>query len=577
MKPESPVTFTPETAADAWMGLLAMRGVDYLFANGGTDFAPVVEAYAKGEKLGWRLPEIVIVPHENMGIAMAHGYAMVTGRPQAMMVHVGVGTANTLNGLINASRTNIPILLTAGRTPITESGAVPAARNNYIHWAQEHFDQGGMLREFVKWDYELRHPEQVETVLDRALAICKSEPQGPVYVTLPREVLAQGFTQRFSQDTTIQPASAPAADAEALEEAAKLLGAAKRPLLITANGGRTPEGSRAIEQLAQALAVPVVHYRPRYLALSTEHPMQCGWDPQPFLKEADVVLVVDCDVPWIPREGNPKPDARIIHIGPDPLFARYPLRGFRTDLALTGGVAVTLQALWRSAQKHAVFPRLIEERRQAVSKQSEETRRKGRAGFEPMPPTITGKWLSACMNRLLGSDTLLVNEYPTVLEEMLIPEPGRYFGNPSAGGLGWGMGAALGAKLASPDKEVICAIGDGAYMFGNPTATHYVSEAMKLPILFVIANNARWAAVHRSTLSTYPKGYAAGREKPPFATLEPSPRFEHVVKASGGHGERVTEPKDLMPALERALRVVREDKRQALVNVCLEVSYVKTS
>ena len=101
MKPESPVTFTPETAADAWMGLLAMRGVDYLFANGGTDFAPVVEAYAKGEKLGWRLPEIVIVPHENMGIAMAHGYAMVTGRPQIVMVHVVVGTANALGGIIN--------------------------------------------------------------------------------------------------------------------------------------------------------------------------------------------------------------------------------------------------------------------------------------------------------------------------------------------------------------------------------------------------------------------------------------------------------------------------------------------
>jgi acetolactate synthase-1/2/3 large subunit len=161
----------------------------------------------------------------------------------------------------------------------SRSRAVPAARNNYIHWAQEHFDQGGMLREFVKWDYELRHPEQVETVLDRALAICKSEPQGPVYVTLPREVLAQGFTRKFSQDTTIQAASVPAADAEALEEAAKLLGAAKRPLLITANGGRTLDSARAIEQLAQTLAVPVVHYRPRYLALSTEHPMQCGWDP----------------------------------------------------------------------------------------------------------------------------------------------------------------------------------------------------------------------------------------------------------------------------------------------------------
>jgi acetolactate synthase-1/2/3 large subunit len=578
MKPDHPVTFAPETAAEAWLGLLAARGVDYLFANGGTDFAPVVEAYAKGQKLGWRLPEIVIVPHENMGVAMAHGYAMVTGRPQAMMVHVGVGTANTLNGIINASRQNVPILLTAGRTPITESGALAAARNNYIHWAQEHFDQGGMLREFVKWDYELRHAEQVETVIDRALAICKSEPQGPVYVTLPREVLASSFQGReFSFATTISPASPPAADPAALEEAAKLLGAAQRPLLITANGGRTLEGSRAIEQLAQALAVPVVHYRPRHLALSTEHPMHCGWDPHPLLKEADVVLVVDCDVPWIPKEGKPKAGAKIVHIGPDPLFARYPLRGFRTDLALTGAVAPTLQALWRSAQKHAVSLKQIEDRRRALTKISGDIRTRARAGFDPMPPSITGKWLSACMNRLLDGNTILVNEYPTVLEEMVIEQPGHYFGNTSAGGLGWGLGAALGAKLATPAKTVICALGDGSYMFGNPTAGHYVSEAMHLPVLFVIANNARWAAVHRSTLATYPKGVASESKQPPFATLEPSPRFEHVIQASGGHGERVTEPGQLMPALERALKVVREEKRQALVNVCLEVSYVKTS
>ena len=578
MKTDSPVTFTPETAADAWMGLLAQRGVDYLFANGGTDFAPVVEAYAKGQKLGWRLPEIVIVPHENMGLAMAHGYAMVTGRPQAMMVHVGVGTANTLNGIINASRQNIPILLTAGRTPITESGDVPAARNNYIHWAQEHFDQGGMLREFVKWDYELRHAEQVETVLDRALAIAKSEPQGPVYVTLPREILASDFSkQKYSTKPTIAAASPPAADPDTLEEAAKALSGAQRPLLITANGGRTLETSRAIEQLAHAMAVPVVHYRPRYLALSTEHPMHCGWDPHALLKEADVVLVVDCDVPWIPREGKPRPEAKVIHIGSDPLFARYPLRGFRTDIALTGAVAPTLQALWRAAQKHAVSLKQVEERRQTVTKLSADIRAKARAGFDPMPPSITGKWLSACMNRLLDDNTILVNEYPTVLEEMVIKEPGHYFGNASAGGLGWGLGAALGAKLASPDKTVICALGDGAYMFGNPTAGHYVSEAMQLPVLFVIANNARWAAVHRSTLATYPNGVASKAKQPPFATLEPSPRFEHVIQASGGHGERVTDPKQLMPALERALKVVKEEKRQALLNVCLEVSYVKTS
>jgi acetolactate synthase I/II/III large subunit len=576
MKPDHPVTFKPETAADAWLGLLAARGVEYLFANGGTDFGPVVEAYAKGQSLGWRLPEVVIVPHENMGVAMAHGYAMVTGRPQAMMVHVGVGTANALNGLINASRQNVPILFTAGRTPLTESGALPASRNNYIHWAQEHFDQGGMLREFMKWDYELKHAEQVETVIDRALAIAKSEPQGPVYVTLPREILASSFSANFSSTSTIAPASPPGADPEALEEVGKLLGTARMPLLITANGGRTVESSRAIAQFVEAFAIPTIHYRPRHLALSTEHPMHCGWDPHALLKEADLVLVVDCDVPWIPKEGGPRADAKVIHIGPDPLFARYPLRGFRTDIALTGMAAPTLNSLLEKTKKH-LSTSAVESRRKIVEEKSSQTRKKARSGVEPMPASITGKWLSACINQVLGEDSLLVNEYPIVLEEMTIREPGRYFGNTAAGGLGWGMGAALGAKLASPDKTVVCALGDGSYMFGNPSAAHYVSEAMRLPVLFIIANNARWAAVHRSTLSIYPKGHASAMKTPPFATLEPSPRFEHVVKASGGHGEAVTEPKDLLPALERAMKVVKEEKRQALLNVRIEAGYVKTS
>src|SRR6267378_1774164 len=250
MKPDHPVAFKPETAADAWLGLLAARGVEYLFANGGTDFAPVVEAYAKGQALGWRLPEVVVVPHENLGVAMAHGYTMITGRPQAMMVHVGVGTANAVNGLINASRMNIPILFSAGRTPLTESGALPGARNNYIHWAQEHFDQGGMLREFVKWDFELRHPEQIGTAVDRALAIARSEPTGPVYLTLPREILASSFSSKFNSNSKIVAASPPAADPDALEQAAKMLGEASHPLLITANGGRTAEGRKAIALLA---------------------------------------------------------------------------------------------------------------------------------------------------------------------------------------------------------------------------------------------------------------------------------------------------------------------------------------
>lgn len=572
--------FTPETAADVFLGVLAARGIDYFFLNGGTDFAPIAESYARAEALGSRLPTPVIAPHENLGIAMAHGYTMVSGRPQAMMVHVGVGSANLLNGTINAARQNMPILICAGRTPLTEGGgeaALPGARNNFIHWAQEHFDQGAMLREFVKWDYELRHPDQIETVVDRALAIAMSEPRGPVYLSLPREMLGASNRRRPQARPSIAPATPPSADPAALDEVAQLVAGAKSPLLITANAGRTEAGARALTRFAETFAIPVVHYRPRYLALPTEHPMQAGWDPHALLPKADLVLVVDCDVPWIPMQGAPAPDARIVHIGTDPLFTRYPLRGFRSDIALTGVVAPTLDALRERTLPLAPDESTRAARRSAVGERCTSARLAARGGTARVPDALSGKWLSACLNQFMPDDAILVNEYPLVLEEMTIAEPGRYFAASPAGGLGWGLGAALGAKLAAPERCVICTLGDGAYMFGNPTPGHFVSESMRLPVLFVIFNNARWAAVHRATLGMYPQGYAAKMPRPPIATLEPSPRFEKVVEASGGYGERVTAPGDVIPALERALRVVRDEGRQALVNVCLEASYVKTS
>src|SRR5436190_11539382 len=175
-------------AAEAYLSRLADRGVEYVFANAGTDFAPIVEALARNPG-GKHYPRCIVVPHENVAMAMAHGYYRVSGKPAAVMVHVTVGTGNAINGLINAARDNIPLLLAAGRTPLTETGSI-ASRNRPIHWGQEAFDQGGMLREYVKWDYELRAGQPVEAVVDRALDIAMSEPRGPVYLTLPREVLA---------------------------------------------------------------------------------------------------------------------------------------------------------------------------------------------------------------------------------------------------------------------------------------------------------------------------------------------------------------------------------------------------
>ena len=116
-----------------------------------------------------------MIPHENLAVAMAHGAYVMTGRPQAVMLHVNVGTANAINNMINLNRDNIPLILAAGRTPITEKGKF-GGRNRYIHWAQEMFDQAGMLREAVKWDYELRVPEQVGDVVSRAYEVIDDQP-----------------------------------------------------------------------------------------------------------------------------------------------------------------------------------------------------------------------------------------------------------------------------------------------------------------------------------------------------------------------------------------------------------------
>jgi acetolactate synthase-1/2/3 large subunit len=168
----------PPIAAEAFLRALADHGVDYMFANPGTDFPPVVEAFTRAKKTNAKVPKPVLVPHENLAVAMAHGAYLMNGRPQAVMVHVNVGTANTINNVTNLSRDRVPLILAAGRTPITEKGQF-GSRSRPIHWAQEMFDQAGMLRELVKWDYELRQPSQVGDVVARATEVAMTHPRGP--------------------------------------------------------------------------------------------------------------------------------------------------------------------------------------------------------------------------------------------------------------------------------------------------------------------------------------------------------------------------------------------------------------
>jgi acetolactate synthase-1/2/3 large subunit len=559
---------TVESTADAYLELLAARGVEYFFANAGTDFAPIIEAYARRSAQGQASPRPITVPHEVPAVAMAHGYTMVTGRPQVVMVHVIVGAGNAAGGVINAARSNLPVLFSAGRNPITEAGAA-GSRDRPIHWAQEAFDQAGMLREFVKWDYEPKRFDQLETVVDRALTLAQSEPRGPVYLTLPREVLAERHDAiEYSDPPRAAVPAATLPDRAAVDEVAAILAGARNPIIITKAAGRDPAAVPALVRLAETLGAPVFDQFHTYVNFPQDHDLHGGFEAAPHLDETDAILVIESDVPWFPQMKRPKPETRVIHLGVDPLFSRYPVRGFPADAALAGTPRLSLAALADAVGKR-VDRAAVSARRQRWTQAGTRRREAARAKAESLraEAPIDMLWLSRAIGEVVDDRTIVVNEYDLDATQCTFTRPGSYFAAPPSGGLGWGLGAALGAKLAAPDQSVICCVGDGAYIFGSPTASHFVSRAYNLPVLFVVFNNRTWNAVKRAVQTYARDGWAVRTDTMPLTALEPSPDYEMICRASGGHGEKIEDPAALPDALRRGLRIVHEEKRQVVLNV----------
>ncbi len=559
-----------ENTADAYLELLASRGVKYFFANAGTDFAPLVEGFTKRKAENITFPIPVLCPHEATAVSMAHGYYMVTGEPQVVMVHVNVGTANAAAQVMNATKARIPLLFTAGRTPINEEGPL-GHRSVYIHWAQESRDQAAMLREYVKWDYELRNSAQLETVVDRALTLSMADPPGPVYLILPREVLAEEKQNFLLEQPKVQIAeTSTQPDKKAIESAAKLLSKAKSPLIIAGAAGIDPEAVHNLIKLAETGAIPVIEHRNIYMNFPTDHPLHLGFEPRVLLEEADVVVVLETDVPWIPTHGKPPKDASVIHLGCDPYFSDYPIRSFPMDVVLKGKPAIGLQLLSDALEqslkgKGSELTKRKDRYARIHKQQREEWKQLATEASKEKP--IDYRWVSHCINEVSCEDTILINEYDLLLEHVDFKRPGTFYGSSHASGLGWGLGASLGVKLAKPEKTIITCVGDGSYMFNSPTSAHFVSRAQNLPTLTIVFNNQCWNAVRRSAESLYPDGWASGRNQFPLSDLEPSPNFEKMMEVHEGYGERVEDPKILPDALQRALKAVREEGRQALLNV----------
>lgn len=567
---------TRHSTARHFLDGLVEAGIEHLFCNLGTDHVSLIEALAQFNAEGRPRPTVMLCPHENVAIHMAGGYAAVSGRGQGVLVHVDAGTANAAMGMHNLLRSRLPVLLMAGRAPFTLRGELPGSRDNYVHFVQDPFDIASLVRPYVKWEYSLPSGVVAKEVLRRAHSVMHSDPRGPVYLTLPRETLAQEWPA--AQVASFAAARYGAVGAGGLSaahagEVARALLQARKPVAITSYLGRKPEAAAALEALALACGMRVHEFMPTAMNLSRDSPAFGGLDPAQALAGADLVLLLDVDVPWLPGSARPEADARVVHIDVDAIKRDFPMWGFATDLRLqadcTQALADVLAAVQAMADDN--FGRAVAARMQPWASERDERRRcAAAAAANPgRPGALAPAFVCAAVGAAIDADDIVVNEAirnsPAVLEQIPRSRPGTLIGC-AGGGLGYSGGMALGAKLARPGVRVVQVVGDGGFHFSTPSSVYAVAQRYRLPILTVVLDNGGWQAVKQAVLRVHPDGAAAAADEFQARLGGECRRFEQVAQAFGAHGEHVERPEQLAGALSRCLDAL-DAGRAAVLNV----------
>ena len=334
------------SAAHYFLEGLVDLGVDYIFANLGTDHVSLIEEIARWDREGRKHPEVILCPHEIVAVHMAGGYALATGRGQAVFVHVDAGTANACMAIQNLFRYRLPVMLFAGRAPFTLHGELTGSRDTYVHFVQDPFDIASIVRPYVKWEYSLPSGVVVKEALARAGAFMHSDPPGPVYMMLPRETLAEEWDE--AQMPAYNPAryggvAAGGIDPARVDAIATRLMAAENPIALTAYLGRNADAVAALERLALACGIRIAEFNSIDLNVSQDSPCFAGFDPLPLLEQADVGLLLDTDVPFVPQYAKRVEAIDWIQIDIDPLKSDFPMWGFPTDIRVQADCATVLR------------------------------------------------------------------------------------------------------------------------------------------------------------------------------------------------------------------------------------------
>ncbi len=564
------------TTAHYFLEGLADLGIEYMFANFGTDHVSLIEALAEWDRDGRAHPHVVVCAHENVAMHMAGGYAALTGKGQVVLVHVDAGTANASMGMHNLFRARLPVFLMAGKAPFSLHGELTGSRDNYVHFVQDPYDIANLVRSYVKWEYSLSSGVVAKEVLRRGHTMMQSDPKGPVFLTLPRETLAESWDEKAIKaypESRYGPVASGGADPAVAARIAERLLAAANPIAITAYLGRQPAAVKVLDALARECGIRVFEFNPIHLNIPRNSPCFGGYDAKAAMAAADIGLLLDVDVPWLPKYVADNPGLSWIQIDVDAVKKDFPMWGFPAETRVQADCATVLAqvlAIVRAKADAGYRDRVARRIAGWAQEDAERKKRNSAAAAQPGEVgAINPDYLCAALNAQLSEDDIVVNEAIRntlpVLNQMVRTKVQTYFGL-AGGGLGFSGGAALGAKLARPANRVVQVVGDGSFHFSAPTAVYAVAQQYRLPIFTVVLDNGGWQAVKEAVVRVYPDGQAAQSGQFQARLGGEHRHFEQVAAAFGAHAEAVSDPAVLAAAIKRCLAAV-DGGRAAVLNV----------
>ena len=551
-------------------------GIDYIFCSPGTEWPPVWEALAGLKERGVDRPKYINCRHEALAVAMASGYTKVTGRPQAVLLHATAGPLNAAMFLRAAYQERVPMVICCGETAgFGEESRLPDPGNQWIHDLTDIGGPAELLRRCVKWSDRVTSSTILIQSLERAMQIAVEPPAGPVLLGVPFECMLDEIS--LPEDNRPNRVARPfAIDEPAIQEAVDMLLRAQRPVLVTEHVGRDASVVGPLVELCESLAIPVMEsFRPAFLNFPRNHPLYLPYDPR-RIESADLVLIADAVTPWYPVSKGPKADVKVVFLGDEYPYSRLPFWGYKVDLALIAPPAATLARLLSCIKASEGFvgnrPAYEERSRRIREEHGKQVAAMQREAVEHKNDTpVDPRWLCQALNESIPANAVIVEEttvHRTLIQNM-IPrtEPMSYIARVT-GGLGVSLGYALGAKLAMKERPVFVLIGDGGFHYNPVPSCLGLAQEYELPIIVVVFNNQRYLSMERGLLRYYPDGVAKKTGVHFGGPILPNPDYRLYADIYGGYGVRVTDPKDIQPAIAQALEHVARG-RLALVDVVL--------